>query len=47
MADDQSYYWTPQWQTEERETVDALERGEGITFPDALAAIEWLTSEER
>jgi len=40
--DDQAYYWTAGWQVPQREALEALKRGEGVTFRDAAAAIRWL-----
>ena len=44
---DQDYYFTTQWQTDERESVEALNRGEGQLFASAAEAIAWLASCER
>lgn len=42
----QAYYWSAKWQTDEQETVDALERGEGRTFATGQEAIRWLLSND-
>jgi hypothetical protein len=42
----QLYYWTEQWQEDERAALEELRRGEGIRFPDAKSAIRWLLSED-
>lgn len=42
----QAYYWTRRWQRDEAESVAELERGEGVEFGDANAAIRWLLSDD-
>lgn len=42
----EAYYWTHAWQAAQRESLDALERGEGITFDSADDAIRWLLSSD-
>lgn len=39
---DQSYYWSPEWQADEAESVREIEAGRGLTFTSADAAIQWL-----
>jgi hypothetical protein len=46
MPTDQAYYWTPEWQANEREAVAQLEAGNYCTFVDAADAIVWLLDEE-
>ncbi len=42
----QAYYWTREWQEDEAEALEELERGEGITFHDPAEAARWLMSPE-
>ncbi len=42
----EAYYWTNAWQAAQQESLDALERGEGVTFDDADDAIRWLLSSD-
>ena len=44
--EDQSYYWTEEWQRNERISVEALARGEGLRFANVDDAIRWLLSDE-
>jgi hypothetical protein len=45
-ADDQSYYFSDEWQADERESLAAIERGEGRTFARADDAIRWLLNDD-
>lgn len=40
---DQDYYWTPEWQHNEADTLRELDSGHGQRFETADAAIRWLT----
>lgn len=42
----EAYYWTHAWQTGQQEAVEAIERGEAITFDNADDAIRWLLSSD-
>ena len=42
----EAYYWTHAWQAAQQESLDALERGEGVTFDSADDAIRWLLSSD-
>ena len=42
----EAYYWTHAWQSAQREALEALDRGEGITFESAGDAIRWLLSSD-
>lgn len=42
----EAYYWTHAWQAGQQEAVDAIERGEGITFENADDAIRWLLASD-
>lgn len=42
MNDDQSYYWTEEWQAGERESLAELAAGRGIRFETAEEVIAWL-----
>lgn len=44
--DDQAYYWTPQWQANEREAMGELRAGNYRTFASAADAIVWLLGED-
>jgi len=44
VAGDQAYYWTARWQADERESVQALKRGEGQTFESAADLVAWLNN---
>lgn len=39
---DQSIYFIDKWVIERKETLEALARGEGITFASGKDAIDWL-----
>jgi len=43
---DEAYYWTHEWQSDEREALDELKRGEGKVFDDPQEAVRWLNSPE-
>jgi hypothetical protein len=43
---DEAYYWTHEWQSDEREALGELERGEGKVFDDPEEAVRWLNSPE-
>jgi hypothetical protein len=45
VSEQQRYYWSREWQADERESVEALDRGEGVIFEGADEAIRWLTDE--
>jgi hypothetical protein len=42
----ESYYWTYEWQHDEREALMELERGEGKVFQDPEQAVRWLMEPE-
>ena len=44
LDEGQAYYWKHSWQVGERETIEALARGEGRTFANAQDTIKWLLS---
>lgn len=46
MQPDQGYYRTDEWQAAEKESLDALARGEGRVFATAQDAIEWLQDDD-
>lgn len=39
---DQAWFWTPEWQAEEREVDEQLARGEYVEFDSAQKAIAYL-----
>lgn len=41
---DQSYYWTDEWQADERAAVDEIRSGTAKRFETADDAIRWLTT---
>lgn len=43
-ADDQAWFWTPEWQAKEREADADLAAGRVKTFKSAAEAIAWLKS---
>ncbi len=45
VSQSQGYYWTDAWQAGERETLEALEAGEGKTFATTHDLIQWLLAE--
>jgi len=42
----EAYYWTHEWQRDEAEALQELERGEGKVFHDPQDAVRWLRSPE-
>ena len=42
----EAYYWTREWQRDEAEALQELERGEGSVFHDPKDAVRWLRSPE-
>lgn len=49
MADEQAYYWTPEWQAGERESAEARRRGDVVVFDgdDPMDVVRWLADGER
>jgi hypothetical protein len=43
---DEAYYWTKEWQNDERAALKELERGEGNFFHDPEEAARWLLEPE-
>jgi hypothetical protein len=41
--DDQLYYWTPEWQKGERESLAELAQGQRFVAKNVDEAIRWLT----
>lgn len=39
-----AYYWTPEWQADEKIAADELARGEGVAFDTPDEAVRWLTT---
>ncbi len=39
---EQAIYFTEEWQKDAEETRKSLDEGNGITFPNAKEAVEWL-----
>ena len=44
--DDQDYYWTPEWQENERAAVEEIKRGDVHTFTKSSDAIAWLKADD-
>lgn len=42
--DDQAYYWTEEWQADERTARAELARGEGVEFESVDDVAMWLMS---
>lgn len=42
----EAYYWSREWQSDEAEALQELERGEGKVFHDPREAVRWLRSPE-
>ena len=38
----QAYYWTAEWQREERKAVEEIESGDFVRFSDSKEAVRWL-----
>lgn len=39
---DQAYYWSDAWQSEERESLDAIAAGDSHLFESAEEVVKWL-----
>lgn len=46
IPESQRYYWTPEWQAGERESLLEFERGESVQFSSGREAAAWLLSDE-
>jgi hypothetical protein len=46
IPESQFYYWTAEWQADERESMLELERGEGIRFSSGHEAAAWLLADD-
>ncbi len=44
VPEDQLYYWTTEWQRNEREAAHEIRTGQGVKFSSATDAIKWLMS---
>lgn len=45
-APDQRYYWTEEWQENERIAMDEIARGLGRTFENPEDAVRWLSEQD-
>lgn len=45
VPESQIYFWSDAWQRAERESLDELERGEGVVFDDPAEAARWLLAD--